>query len=271
LGERYRQEDVIPPIIDKTTFEEVQKMHVKRKRMRCSKDDDANYILTTKLFCGHCGEPMTGESARGHTQMYYYYTCIGKKRRRCNKKRVKKEDIEELVIKNVTATLCNDDYVQKTIDDFMAFQEMDDSELISLRATLRDVQKAKENVLRAIEQGIITPSTKDRLMALESRENDVSEAIARHEVKTIPREVVEYFFQQIREGNIHDTRFQMKLVDIFVDKIFLYDDKMTIAYRMGEKHDSISYNEVRLMSGSPQAKEQTRTFYSKWCLVTYAV
>ena len=270
LGTIYREEGVIPPIIDKALFDEVQTLHKQKKRPCVQGDTD--YILTTKLFCGHCGEPMTGESAQGKTQLYHYYTCTGKKRRTCNKKRVRKEEIEDLVIRNVTETLCDDKFVSKTIDDFMEFQAQDDSELKALNASLKDVRKAKENILKAIEQGIFTSSTKDRLIGLEARENDLVDAIARHEVKAIPRSLVEFFFQQIRSGDIKDSRFQKKLLDLFVDKIFLYDDHMTIAYRMGDKTGTITYDEVRSVDVSLHHNSQTRTtFHSKWLIVSYQI
>lgn len=34
------------------------------------------YLLTQKLFCGYCGEIMTGYSAK---KKYNYYGCKGKK------------------------------------------------------------------------------------------------------------------------------------------------------------------------------------------------
>ena len=34
------------------------------------------YLLTGKLYCGHCGSPMTGIAGTSKTgAMHYYYTC----------------------------------------------------------------------------------------------------------------------------------------------------------------------------------------------------
>ena len=270
LGDVYREEDVIPPIIQKDQFEKVQKLLKQKKRVRCAKVDDANYILTTKLFCGMCGEPMTGESAKGRTGMYYYYTCSGKKKGSCKKKRENKEEIEQAVIQFVTEQLCNDEYVNKTIDDFMKYQEREDTELIALNATLSDTRKRISNLLKAMEEGIITPTTKDRLTALEERQRQTEEAIASHETKTIPREIVEFFFQQIRSGNKKDSRFQQKLIDLFVDKVYVYDDSLVIVYRMGDKTRSITYEEFRAVGVSAHGNAHGRTiFYEVWLIAAY--
>lgn len=59
-----------------------------------------DYLLTTKLFCGKCERMMVGESGKSHTgAMHYYYKCGGAKRRKdCDKKAVRKDWIERVVV-----------------------------------------------------------------------------------------------------------------------------------------------------------------------------
>ena len=54
--------DAMPAIVDKETFEKVQALLVKNKRAPSRHKAEDDYILTTKLFCGHCGAIMNGES-----------------------------------------------------------------------------------------------------------------------------------------------------------------------------------------------------------------
>ena len=57
------------------------------------------YLLTTKLFCGYCREMMTGYSGTGKSgKVYHYYACNNFKRRKCKKKVVSKEKIEDRVV-----------------------------------------------------------------------------------------------------------------------------------------------------------------------------
>lgn len=50
--------NVIPQIIDNELFEEVQKKLAKNKKSRSRLKTKTEYILTTKLFCGHCKDLM---------------------------------------------------------------------------------------------------------------------------------------------------------------------------------------------------------------------
>lgn len=55
----------MPRIVEDDLFFRVQDMLDRNSAapgMGKAKDD---YLLTTKLFCGHCGEPMTGYSGTG--------------------------------------------------------------------------------------------------------------------------------------------------------------------------------------------------------------
>lgn len=61
-------------------------------------EDD--YILTTKLKCGKCGAFMVGDSGTSKTgAVHHYYKCASAKRHKgCDKKSVKKDWIENLVV-----------------------------------------------------------------------------------------------------------------------------------------------------------------------------
>ena len=52
--------NTIPAIIDKELFDKVQEIIEKNKYAPAMGKAKEEYILTTKLFCGHCKEPMTG-------------------------------------------------------------------------------------------------------------------------------------------------------------------------------------------------------------------
>ena len=57
------------------------------------------YLLTTKLFCGYCRKMMTGYGGTGKSgKTYHYYACNNFKRRKCKKKVIGKEKIEDRVV-----------------------------------------------------------------------------------------------------------------------------------------------------------------------------
>ena len=55
-----RIEGGIPAIIDKETFKAVQIKLSETKRAPATAKSKIEYLLSTKLFCGHCNTPMIG-------------------------------------------------------------------------------------------------------------------------------------------------------------------------------------------------------------------
>lgn len=83
----------IPAIVPEDLFNRVQEKIEKNKKTPARNKADVEYLLTTKLFCGHCGAYMCGESGRGHSgKNYHYYKCVSvkKKRTNCKKKQSQK-------------------------------------------------------------------------------------------------------------------------------------------------------------------------------------
>ena len=66
--------DAVPAIINQNIWEEVHaKMEKNRNAPASSKAVADEFILTTKLFCGHCSSTMVGNSGKGrHGGMFYY-------------------------------------------------------------------------------------------------------------------------------------------------------------------------------------------------------
>ena len=94
------KEDGIPAIVPKELFERVQERLAKNKKAPARHKAEDDYLLTTKLYCGKCGSFMVGESGTSHTmKVHRYYRCVNtKKKKLCDKKAVKKDWIEELVV-----------------------------------------------------------------------------------------------------------------------------------------------------------------------------
>ena len=166
IGEyRYRdivKEDAIPAIVPKDLFDRVQERLAKNKKAPARKKArDEEYLLTTKLFCGKCGASMIGESGTSHTgTVHRYYKCAtAKKRKGCDKKSVKKEWIEELVIRETMRMVYDDTVMEALADKLVDFQRRENTDIPLLKKQLAETAQGIENLLNAIQQGILTPST----------------------------------------------------------------------------------------------------------------
>ncbi|MEE1314308.1 MAG: zinc ribbon domain-containing protein, partial [Faecalimonas sp.] len=160
-----------------------------------------------------------------------YYTCSKKKRfRDCDKKNVRQEVIEAAVL-NATIELLQDDELMEFLieNTWQYYQSQDESqeELNALQRQLEQVEFAIENLVKAIEAGIINDTTKRRMKELEAQQKELVTAIADREIARgfhITREYVDFFFRQFRDMDYTDRECQKQIIATFVNSIFLYDD-----------------------------------------------
>ncbi len=88
----------MPIIIERQIFDEVQRMMKTSKAIKGRKGPNAEYMLTGKLFCGHCKAPMVGISGTGRSgQVYNYYACTNARAKKCDKKNVTREWAEQTI------------------------------------------------------------------------------------------------------------------------------------------------------------------------------
>ena len=247
--EDIRVEDGVPAIVDRQLFEKVQRMIKKNHTSPGAKREQ--FLLTAKLFCGHCGAAMTGDGGTGRAgKVYYYYTCNNRKyNHSCKKERAAKDKIEQRVVDALVQLVHSDDFINEIADRVVEYQERerDCSALKALEARQRDNEKAIANMLAAIEAGIITPSTKSRLMELEAERANIDKGIARELIadSTLDRDQIVFFLERFRKGDPNDEAYRIMLVDTFLNSVFLYDDdKMVLVLNYSGEHSRITLSAV---------------------------
>ena len=231
-----RIEGGCPAIIDKALFLEVaQKLETKKKPQGRHREN-GDYMLTGKLFCGLCGSPMTGVSGTGkHGDVHYYYVCNSRRNKKnCTKENVSREWIENVVMNAALDTVLQPDIIEWVADQVMAFQkrEGNTAQLLSLRDELATTQKAAGNVMKAIEAGIITASTKQRLLELETEASRIQDAITLEEASLthFDRDFIVWWLNDFKKGDRTDKAFRRKVIDTFVAAVYLWDDHIRIAF-----------------------------------------
>ena len=255
IGEyRYRDivtEDAIPAIVPKDLFDRVQERMEKNKKAPARKKArDEEYLLTTKLFCGMCGAAMVGESGTSHTdKIHRYYKCANvKKKKGCHKKTVRKDEIEKLVLDATMRLVFDDEAMELLADKLVAFQQQEDTHLPLLKRQLEDTSKGIDNLLNAIQQGILTVSTKARLEQLEKTKAQIEVSILQAEIEKplISREQILFWLHRFRKTDITNPEERQRLVDSFVNAIYLYDDKIVLTFNYKDGTKTITLNEIEV-------------------------
>ena len=255
IGE-YRYKDIvtpggIPAIVDEDLFNRVQQRFEQNKiaHGRPAKED-VSYLLTTKLFCGKCGTLMGGESGTSHMgNTYYYYKCGNAKRHgkaHCDLKAIRKEPLERFVVETAIKVIFSDEIIERLIDLIMEAQQQENTRLPVLKDQLRDTEKRLANLLEAIEQGILTPTTKQRLDELEARKEALNTSILEEELKkpVLTREWMRFWFEKFRKGDMRNMEHQRQIIDTFVNSVYVFDDRVVLNFNFTDDSKTISREEV---------------------------
>lgn len=241
-----RIEGGIPRIVSDELYFKVQEVLTTKKNPQGRHRTNGDYLLTGKLFCGHCKSPMTGISGTGRTgKLHYYYVCQKKRTEKsCHKKNVRRDVIELTVAKAIRENALKPDIIEMIAEQTVAYNNRKEAEghVGILENQLAEVNRSIKNVMSAIEQGIITETTKSRLMELEAERAAVEGKIcaARADIITISKEDIISGLEMFCDGDVHDKRYQARLFDTFLVAVYLYDDnRMKIVFSFSGNKNTI--------------------------------
>ena len=246
-----RIEGAIPSIIDPDTFEKVQRMLKYNQKAAAHKNAKTEYLLTEKLFCGKCGAMMVGVSGTGKSGVrHHYYYCSGQRRKICDKKPVRKEWIEQLVLKRIAELLQNDeilDFIAENTYQYYVRQNTDSSYTESLRTELRDTENAMANLVRALEAEIFNDATRTRMEELDEQKRALSASLAAARLKQdlgLKKEHIVYFLHRFSAMECHDRNCQKQLIRAFLNSVFVYDDKVVLTFNYSGDDRTITLREI---------------------------
>ena len=240
--------DAIPPIIPLELFEDVQEKIAKNKKAPARRKAEDDYLLTTKLFCGYCGALMFGESGTSRTgEVHRYYKCAtAKKHKGCKKKTVRKQWLEDLVVNQTMQLVKDDAAMESIIAKVMELQNKENTNIPLYEKQLRDAESGIQNMLNAIQAGILTSSTKERLEQLEETKRELEARIAEEKLAKpkVTDEFIRFWLLRFRKLDMSLKDQRQALVDTFINSIYLYDDKVLITFNYKEGTQTITFEEA---------------------------
>ena len=240
--------DSIPAIVDKDLFEEVQQKIKKNSRAPARHKAEDDYLLTTKLFCGMCGAMMFGECGTGRNKVvHHYYKCATAKRfKTCKKKTVRKEWLEDLVVAETMKLIQDDAVIDAIVAEVMELQDQENTTLPLLEKQMREVENGIENMLNAIQAGVLTNSTKSRLEKLEAQQKELEVRIAEEKIARprLSENQVRFWLTRFRKLDPNVKSHRETLINTFVNAVYLYDEKVLIAFNYKDGTKTITFDEI---------------------------
>ena len=226
-------------IVEPELFQQVQEALVARVKAPQRGRAKVPFELTGKLFCGHCGQPMFGDSGTsqgGETK--FYYACKGRRKlRNCKKCSVPKEQLEQAVFRAAVQTLTEENITRLALEAEQCSQKLiSNGDVIrSLQEQIRAAGAEIKNIGRAIAQGIITDTTKQMLMDAEQRRADLERELLRQQSiarQGITAEEVSAWLMLFRAQAVKDKELRSMIFRKLVQEVYVFDSPT------GKKEDS---------------------------------
>ena len=224
-------DNMYPQIVPTNIFNQVRRKVAANKYGK--KSVKADFLLRQKLICGNCGQPMCGESGTTKNgSRIYYYKCYGRKKRLndCNKAMIRKEVIENLVTDTVVQKLSEPNLINIIVSKILQRQEKsicENSALSLLIKQKKQVDTAIDNIVAAIERGIVTNATNKRLQSLEAQQQELERQIlierSKQSIKISAADIKQFYSSALNENS-------KILINLLIEKIILFDDKVEIYF-----------------------------------------
>lgn len=262
-----RIEGGMPAIISQEVFDQVQDQ-LKRKRATRSQNrwQKSDYLLTGKLYCGHCLSPMVGYSGTSMTKAtHYYYVCQKRNlEKACHKKNVRKNAAERLVANAIRQYILVDDTIEWIADNAMKYQkEMKASSAVKeTEAELAEVKRQLANLVNAVANGIFNDTTQERMLALEEDQRQITRRLET-EKRTLPtftREQVLAWLNSYRTRKVDDPGFRKELFDTFLEAAYLYDDRLRLVFNYTGEVDTFEAPLHQLLDNGPEQSSDTLAY-----------
>ena len=165
-----RIENAVPAIINKETFDVVQRRMAQNKHQQGGRPSkNREYPLRSKVFCGECKSAMTISTSR---KEYYYYRCTGKKRlHNCDNAPISVDYLERRVIEILRSVLGSPEDINGLIsilrDQAEKLQTGAVARLQALIEEEREVARKLNNAVEALLDGFNSPTVQQRIKTLE--------------------------------------------------------------------------------------------------------
>lgn len=227
--------NIYPQIVPTEIYNKIRAKSAKNQKG--SRSPDIIYLLRGKLKCGYCGKPITAEAGTAKNgNKIRYYKCSGRKNGSgCESKAIRKDTLESLIVETTIDALTKKENINAFIDGAMKAQEQAAKQKTMLAILIRqkaDLESSLDNVMKAIEKGVVTSTTKKRLEELENQITELERKIVVERSKTvilISREEIERYVKAA-------LKLEPKLIiSSLIREVVMYNDKIEIYFNYTDK------------------------------------
>ena len=153
---------------------------------------------------------------------------------------MRKEKLEDAVTMILRSILHDSENLMSLSVDAAAYYEKnyrDTGYLDGLEAQRREVEKSLANLVKVIERGVVSDTVTQRLAQLEEQKSALNDAIGTENVRVSlceDRHSIQAYFDKFLHADVNDPEIRDQVFEYFVDKVYLYDDKLVVSMWFSE-------------------------------------
>ena len=168
------------------------------------------------------------------------------------RKGIKKSWIERVAVLLTVKKVLQDDEINRIAESIVALQEKEDTTLPAMNRQLQECEKAINNMLNAIQQGVLTASTKERLEQLEAQREDLKLGILQSQMQRprYTKEQIVSWIGRFKYGNADNPEYQKQIIDTFINSIYVFDDRLVFTFNFKDGAETITLKEIKDTFGS---------------------
>jgi DNA invertase Pin-like site-specific DNA recombinase len=255
--------DLAAPLISKELYDRAVQRRDQNRRAPGSFKTPVDFILQGKLFCGLCGSPMCGDSGTSKSGVrHHYYACSARKHRKndCKKKAEKKDFIEWYICEQTVQYVLSPDRLEHIAS---AVTELYNSEIddTRLKETERLVQRLNDELNQLVDRLIYAPKEAaprigERMKQLELQRIDAETTLSKLRIQQkikLSEKEVSAWLRTFSSGDLFDMDFRHKIIDTFINSVYLYDDKVVIFYNIKEGRQTCGIEQISALDEKIEA------------------
>ncbi len=237
-----QNDNYYPAIISKELFDKVQIKLAEHKHAPATQKAKVEYLLTGKVYCGHCGASIVGICGTSKTnKQHHYYTCSKRyKEHTCNKKNERKDDLERYVVEQTLNYVLNEKQIEN-IANGMLEKWNTNSTTLKIKEYEKQIEKIERDLDKCFDMFFNADSEElqkrmnEKSKSLGIQKQDLQEELKKLKLMKIithTKEDIKNLLAEFLDGNINDINYQRKIINKFVNSVYLFDDKTAIYYNL---------------------------------------
>ena len=214
-------------VVSDELYEEILRVNKVRSREKYER----HYLLSGKVFCGHCGAKYRYQKWGKRLIMYCYSQQKSKPRYikdpNCNNKRWDTFEVEDAVLEELFKMSLDLDLFKKTFN--IATVNVKNE----YRTRLEEITKQINNLLNNIASGIAVEETNNKINELEKEKETIEEKLIESEQKEKDNKVSLNMIKNLK-ATWFDMDFdeQRRIIEHLIDKVIVNDNEINIYYNI---------------------------------------